>query len=163
MIFSSKRLVKAMNKFWIILSHTYFSRLKTKAFIISTLITLLFILGIANIQSIIKVFSGDDKTEQVIVIDESNELFTPLQTSVSQVDEDIELINYDKSENEGKSAIQEEEFEGLLVLQLDENHLPTATYYENNASASFVQMTLEQQLQQLKTAIATEEAGIDEA
>jgi len=60
-----------MNKFWIVLSHTYFSRLKSKAFIISTLIILLFLVGVANIQSIIKMFTGGDDTDQVIVIDES--------------------------------------------------------------------------------------------
>src|SRR5690625_1501929 len=113
-----------MNKFWIVLSHTYFSRLKSKSFIISTLITLLFLVGFANIQSIIQFFSGEDEADQVIVIDESNELVTPLQTSVSQVDENIELITYTESEEEGKTAVQDEEFNALLVLKMDENNLP---------------------------------------
>lgn len=152
-----------MNKFWIILSHTYFSRLKSKAFIISTVITLLFLVGFANIQSIIQLFSGGDETDQVIVIDESDELFAPLQTSVSEMDENIELIAYTKSEEEGKTAVQEEEFNALLVLKMDEKNLPTATYYEKNASGSSIEFTIEQQLQQIKTAIATEQAGIDEA
>src|SRR5690625_1196543 len=151
-----------MNKFWIVLSHTYFSRLKSKAFIISTLIILLLLVGVANIQSIIQMFTSDDM-DQVIVIDESGELFTPLQIGVSHVDEDIELILYEKSEEEGKTSVQEDEFDALLVLELDEKNLPIATYYENNASWSFIESTLEQQLQQIKTAVAAEQAGFDEA
>src|SRR5699024_10992443 len=152
-----------MSKFWIVLSHTYFSRLKSKAFIITTLIVLLFIVGAANIESIIQLFSGEHKADQVIVIDESDELFEPLQTSIAQVDEDIELILYEKSEEEGKTDVQDDEFDALLVLKMDENDLPTATYYENNASWSIIESTLEQQLQQIKTAIAAEQAGFDEA
>jgi len=151
-----------MNKFWTVLGHTYFSKLKSKAFIISTIITLVFIAAVANIQSIIDLFSGGDKTDQVIVIDESDEIFTPLQSSVAQVDENIELILYEKSVEEGKTAVQGEEYEALIVLNMEDN-VPTATYYENKASGSSVEMTLEQQLQQIKTAIATEQAGIDEA
>ncbi len=152
-----------MNKFWIVLSHTYFSRLKSKAFIISTLIVLLFLVGVANLQSIIQIFTGGDDTEQVLVIDESGQLFTPLEIGVSHVDEDIELILYEKSVEKGKTAVQEGEFDALLVLELDENNLPKATYYENNASFSFIESTLEQQLQQVKTTIAAEQAGFDEA
>src|SRR5690625_4038460 len=151
-----------MNKFWTVLGHTYFSKLKSKAFIISTIITLVFIAAVANIQSIVDLFSGGDKTDQVIVIDESDEIFTPLQSSVAQVDENIELILYEKSVEEGKTAVQGEEYEALIVLNMEDN-VPTATYYENKASGSSVEMTLEQQLQQIKTAIATEQAGIDEA
>lgn len=152
-----------MNKFWIVLSHTYFSRLKSKAFIISTLIILLFLVGVANIQSIIEMFTGGDDTDQVIVIDESGELYTPLQIGISHVDEDIELTLYEKSVEQGKTAVQEDEYDALLVLALDENSLPIATYYENNASFSFIESTLEQQLQQVKTTIAAEQAGFDEA
>lgn len=152
-----------MNKFWIVLSHTYFSRLKSKAFIISTLIVLLFLVGVANLQSIIQLFTGGDDTEQVLVIDESGQLFTPLESGVAHVDEDIQLILYEQSVEKGKTAVQEGEFDALLVLELDENNLPIATYYENNASFSFIEATLEQQLQQIKTTIAAEQAGFDEA
>ncbi|MEI3614314.1 ABC transporter permease [Pseudogracilibacillus sp. SO30301A] len=152
-----------MNNFWIVLSHTYFSRLKSKAFIISTLIILLFLVGVANLQSIIQIFTGEDDTEKVLVIDEPGQLFTPLESGVSHVDEDIELILYEKSVEKGKTAVQEGEFDALLVLELDENNLPIATYYENNASFSFIEATLEQQLQQIKTTIAAEQAGFDEA
>lgn len=60
-----------MNKFWIILSHTYMTRVKTKSFLISTAVTLLLIVGLANFQSIIELF--DDGKDEIAVIDESND------------------------------------------------------------------------------------------
>src|SRR5690625_4913330 len=117
-----------MNKFWTILGHTYFSRLKSKAFIITTIILLLFIIGVANIQSIINLFAGEDEKEQVIVIDESNAFLTALESAIDQVDENIDLISYDESEEIGKDAVQEEFYDGLLILRSDEDDLPIATY-----------------------------------
>src|SRR5690625_1444074 len=106
MIFLLKKLVLVMNKFGIVLSHTYFSRIKSKAFIISTAVVLLFIVGVANIESIIKLFSSDD-VEEIAVIDETGILFTPLEESVVAVTEDTELISFSGSLEEGKTAVEE--------------------------------------------------------
>lgn len=152
-----------MSKFWIILSHTYFSRLKSKAFIISTVIALLFIAGVANIQTIIEFFTSSDEKEQVIVIDESELFITPLEMVVNEVADDIQLIPYKENVETGIAAIQEEEYNALLLIEADENNFPIATYYENNAAQSSLERVIEQQLQQVKIAIATEQAGVDQA
>lgn len=151
-----------MNKFFIVLAHTYFSRIKTKSFLISTGIILLFITAFANMETIIGFFDRDDE-EQVIVIDETGELFTALEESlVLAEEEELTLILYEDSEDAGKEAVQEGEYEGLLTVAYDDEQLPTATYYENNAVESWNQMFFEQQLQQIKVALATEQAGVDE-
>src|SRR5690625_3744780 len=151
-----------MNKFFIVLAHTYFSRIKTKSFLISTGIILLFITAFANMETIIGLFDRDDE-EQVIVIDETGELFTALEESlVLAEEEELTLILYEDSEDAGKEAVQEGEYEGLLTVAYDDEQLPTATYYENNAVESWNQMFFEQQLQQIKVALATEQAGVDE-
>lgn len=41
--------------------HTFWTRFKSKAFIISTVITLLVILSLTNIDKIIEAFTGDEK------------------------------------------------------------------------------------------------------
>lgn len=151
-----------MNKFWIVLGHTYFTRLKSKAFIISTIVVLLFMFAMANIQSIIEAFVSDE-TENILVIDDTKQLLESLAESVAQIEEDITLVDYGGTEEEGKEMVQSDEADGLLLLDSDEQGLPRATYFENNAAESSTQALLEQQLQQLKTAIATEQAGIDEA
>ena len=150
-----------MSKFWTILSHTYMTRVKTKLFIISTVITLLFVVGVANIQSIIDIFSNDEATK-IAVIDDSEELFTPLKESIESANEDVKLIAINESETEAKEAVQAEEYEALIILSLDEDKLPMGSYYANNITDYGMHMELEQQLQQLKIGMATSQAGIDQ-
>lgn len=151
-----------MNKFWIILGHTYTTRVKSKSFIITTLITLVFIFALTNIKTIIDVFSDEEK-DQIAVIDETDELFKPLAENVEQTNEDIELTLYEDTEEKAKQAVEEEEYAALILLSKNEKQLPEATYYANSISESSLQTTLEQQLQQLKTMYATEQAGVDPA
>ncbi|GGB51504.1 ABC transporter permease [Virgibacillus dakarensis] len=150
-----------MNKFWIILSHTYTTRLKTKSFLISTIISLLFIFAIANIQTIIDAFS-DDSSEKIAVLDESGELFGPLKANVENIEEDIALVAFDGTVEEGKKAVQDEDYQALVTLALNENQLPEATYYANTITEAGIQTAMEEQLQQLKISAATQQAGIDQ-
>ncbi|APC47424.1 hypothetical protein BME96_04245 [Virgibacillus halodenitrificans] len=150
-----------MNKFWIILSHTYMSRVKTKSFVISTVITLLLIVGMANFQSIVDMFA-DDQADKIAVIDETNELFDPLNQQVENTDENIQLISYEGTVEDGKNAVQDEDYSALLVLDYNDSMLPKASYFANNISEAGKQMTLTQQLQQLKISMATEQSGISE-
>ncbi|MFU0788676.1 ABC transporter permease [Virgibacillus proomii] len=149
-----------MNKFWIILGHTYMTRIKSKSFIITTLITLAFIFALTNIKTIIDVFS-DGEVDQVAVIDQSNELYTPLSKNAEQTSDDTKLIRFDGTEEEAKQAVEEEEYKALIVLSMNEKQLPEATYYANSITQSELQTTLKQQLQQLKVVYATKQANID--
>src|SRR5690625_2494134 len=151
-----------MNKFAIVLGHTYFSRLKAKSFIISTVIILFFITIVANLETIINLFASDDE-EIIIVIDETEEIFPLLEQAVHGTDEDFTLMLFTENEASGKAAVQDGKYEGLLTIRYDEAQYPDATYYENSAIESWAQMMLEQQLQQIKTTLATERAGIDDA
>ncbi|MFC2947940.1 ABC transporter permease [Virgibacillus sediminis] len=151
-----------MNKFWIILSHTYMTRVKSKSFLISTAITLLFIVGIANIQSIMDVFS-DDTADTFAVIDESEQFFDNYKQMVEGSSEGMELVAFEGTEEEAKQAVKEEEFTGLIVLRQNERNLPEAVYYANDISGVEQRMILEQQLHQLKVGLATQQAEIDQA
>lgn len=149
-----------MNKFWIILSHTYLTRVKSKAFIFTTLITLLLVVGAVNIQSIINAFSDEEKDE-IAVIDTSDQYFAPLKQSVERASEDLELIAYKESEAEAKKQVQNEEYEALIIIFLNDEELPEATYYASNITNSGDQQVIQEQLQQLKVGVAIERAGID--
>ena len=45
-----------MNSFWIILFHTYINKLKTKSFIITTLLTVVIVLVLTNLSIISLIF-----------------------------------------------------------------------------------------------------------
>ena len=64
-----------MNRFWIILFHTYVSKLKTKSFIITTLVTAIILIGLTNMTNIIDYFNKGNGEEKVAVIDETGELY----------------------------------------------------------------------------------------
>src|SRR5690625_283218 len=151
-----------MNKFFTVLGHTYFSRLKSKSFLISTAIILVLITVAANLETIIDFFVSDDE-EKIIVIDEKEQYFSMLEQQVMETEEGIELVLYKDSEDKGKEAVQNGDFEGLLTLTYADAGFPEATYYENSGVESWNQMMLEQHLQQIKVAIATEQSGIDQA
>ncbi|MYL32374.1 ABC transporter permease [Pontibacillus yanchengensis] len=153
-----------MNKFFVILAHTYLNRLKSKAFIITTVITLLLIVGLANFQNIISTFSGEEEqVDTVAVIDETDSLFSRFQEQVKAQEDVMEVEEFDDSEEEAKKAVQEGEYKGLLTLTLNESDLPEGTYYSNQMSEMSISGKLQQGLQQLKVAVATENAGIEES
>lgn len=149
-----------MSKFWIILSHTYMTRLKSKPFIITTIIALIFIIGFANIQSVINIFQTEE-IETYAVIDKSEQFYSPLESGMEQYSDSIEIMQYDQSEEQGKIAVQEGEYEALIILDQDEVGAPEVIYYANSVNFSFNQLTIEQQLEQLKVAIVAEKAGIE--
>ncbi|MEJ8766984.1 MULTISPECIES: ABC transporter permease [unclassified Oceanobacillus] len=152
-----------MNKFWIILGHTYLEKMKSKTFIITTALMLLLVVAAANFQTIADFFvGGEDEKDQIAVIDHSDTLFEPYKQSVEAANDSLELISYDSSEDAGKAAVEEEEFAALVVMQMNEEGRPEATYYANNITDSFTQSVLEEQLQQIKVALSIEQAGFDE-
>ncbi|HLQ70824.1 MAG TPA: ABC transporter permease, partial [Bacillota bacterium] len=150
-----------MNKFWTVLSHTYMTKVKTKSFIISTIITLLFIFGIANIQTIIDMFSnGED--ERVAVMDKSGELYKPFEATVEATGNTIQPTLFEGGLEAGKKAVEDEEYEALLVVDLNDEQVPKATLYMDSVGDSGLKDTLQEALQQLKVTIATQNAGVDE-
>jgi len=149
-----------MNKFWIILFHTYMSKLKTKSFIITTIITALIVVGLTNIENIIKQFDGDGESTQIGVIDETGELLSFFQEQVQATDDSIEIQELEGSEEEASRLVTEGDLEGYLLLTYDSENLPQGIYKANSITNSDISSKLQQALQQVKVSLATENAGI---
>src|SRR5699024_7759221 len=152
------RLVKNMRKFWTVFSHTYLSKLKSKSFIITTLIVLILMAGVSNIDHIIDLFSGEDNADEVIVIDHSNDALDAL-VNMSE-NNDVSAVPFHDTVAGGKKAVESAEYEGLMGLEKGGGHTIGAVVYENDASST-IQMELQSELQQVKIALATEESGVD--
>ncbi|HLR59178.1 MAG TPA: ABC transporter permease [Pseudogracilibacillus sp.] len=150
-----------MNKFFLVLGHTYWSRLKSKAFIITTAILLLLVLAVANIDSIIKLFESDTDTSEVIVVNDSTLIYSGLVDSLKDNDA-INLTEYKEGLEEGKKAVKNEDYDALLVIDEDAKSLPEITYYAKSIAGDEVQSILESNLQVIKDSILIEQAGIDE-
>ncbi|OAS84011.1 MULTISPECIES: ABC transporter permease [Metabacillus] len=150
-----------MNKFWIMVAHTYLSKIKTKSFLITTLITVLLIFGLSNISTIIEAFDKKDEAKTFAVLDETNKFYTTFEKNLVESQIQIELEKSTLSESELDKQVLEEELDGLIILKLDENQLPTATVKTLSMTDSEVFTQIEQVLQQTKLEFGREKLGLD--
>ena len=121
-------------------------KIKTKWFLIANLIFAILIVGLINIDSVIKVFGGDfNETQEILVIDEMN-TFDELKTSylmyqkyVSDYD-DVTFTKYDKSYEEGEKEVKDNDKVLLVITSNDENYLKAKII--SNQSLSKITSTL---------------------
>ncbi|UWJ02368.1 ABC transporter permease [Bacillus subtilis] len=153
-----------MNKFWIMLSHTYKNKIMAKSFIISTVITVLLVLVVTNLESIISMFQGDDAKEKIAVVDETNELYPVFSKQLKAVDTDGDLdVKLSKqSEDEVTKQVKDESLDGMLIIKRDEKGTISGTYKALTISDESTYQTLQQALTQTKTAVGTAELGVSQ-
>ncbi|WP_342430174.1 ABC transporter permease [Neobacillus sp. FSL H8-0543] len=149
-----------MNSFWIILFHTYINKLKTKSFIITTLMTVVIVLALTNINNIIAAFDKNGGIEKVAVFDESGQLFEPLKNQVNTINEDIELTLFDGDVKEAEKAVENGDYQGFIQLELNKENLPVATYNAMSIADSALYTDLLTSLQQVKTQLAASQINL---
>ena len=134
------------NKLFFLSKMSLEKKIKTKWFLIANLIFAVLIVGLINIDSVIKVFGGDfNETQEILVIDEMN-TFDELKTSylmyqkyVSDYD-DVTFTKYDKSYDEGEKEVKDNDKVLLVITSDDENYLKAKII--SNQSLSKITSTL---------------------
>jgi len=149
-----------MNSFWIILFHTYLNKLKTKSFLVTTLLTIAIVLAITNINNIIDLFDKNGGKEKVAVMDQSGQLYAPYKQQVKSVNKDIQLTFYNGSDEQAENLVKKGEFAGVIQLSLNEQKLPKATYKAKSIADSSLYTDLLTGLQQLKTSFAAAQINL---
>lgn len=153
-----------MSNFWIILWHTYFSKLKTKSFITTTLITVILVIGLTNMSKVINFFNqGEEKQDTVAVIDNTEKLFPPLAEQLSANNSKIQLQLFNGTEQEAEKSVKAGDFKGLLILSYNQENLPEATYKAMTIADSSLSSELQHYLQQLKTELAASQINLTQA
>ncbi|MGR3763424.1 ABC transporter permease [Rossellomorea sp. NS-SX7] len=142
-----------MNKFFIMLGHSYFSKLKAKSFIISTIIIAGALVLLTNFDQIISTFKGDEE-EKVAVQDETGYLYSMLKAQVTVLNDDITLTASNDSQEEIEKKIEEEEIKGLLILTEGKDGLPSALYKSASLSDTTVTSDLQLAMQNIKSSLA---------
>ncbi|MFC7320171.1 ABC transporter permease [Halobacillus campisalis] len=154
-----------MNKFFIMVGQTFKSRVKSKSFFITTLVTLALIFLITNIQTIIEMFDDEEEgagtSEIAVVSDEESWAILLGETLSSQEGLSVEVneVNSD----EARESVEEGTYDSAISLDSGEDGLPVATQYTGEDSSLAEAEMMQQSLQQVKVAIAAEEAEVDEA
>ena len=144
-----------MREFWIIFKQAYMTKLKTKSFVITTVIMIAAIFLIANISKIIdtvqNVTSNDD-VEELQVIDQSGVLANQLADQLSSSESDIQVVVVDESEQVLTDKVTAGEIDYFLTLSLDNTNTITANY----ATMSMVDFSLPSMIQDALQSIQTE-------
>lgn len=151
-----------MNKFWIILSHTYLTKLKSKSFIVTTILTLIIIIGLSNITNIIDFFNNDGEDERIAVIDETGLLFESLERQVKVVNKDIVLDKFTEGESKAVKAVEDGQYKALLLLSFDDENVPKATYKAMTISDTTMSTLLQNGLQQIKAQLAANQIHLSQ-
>ncbi|WP_053361798.1 ABC transporter permease [Bacillus sp. FJAT-27251] len=144
-----------MNNFFIILFHTYLSKLKTKSFLVTTVLTALILIALTNIPRIIDFFEKGGEAEKIAVIDESGQLFAPLEQQMLAGDTDVELVEFTGSVGEAEEKVEAGDYSGLLQLRMTGENLPAASFKSMSMADSSLVSEIEGSLQQLKTMMAS--------
>lgn len=146
-----------MRDFWTIFNQSFWTKAKTKSFVITTLVVIAGIFLMANISSIISkvqnvgVF-GDSVDESIVyVVDETGSLKEPLQLQLDAVDSGLILKTSNDSIDELKTLISEEEIKSFLVLSVNDSQTILATYTSENANENENPMFIRDALQNLQT------------
>lgn len=152
-----------MNNFWIILSHTYLNKLKSKSFIVTTLLTVVIVLALTNIQNIIEIFDKDGGKDTVAVLDETGQLYGPLKQQMKTINKDIKLTQYKGTEKQVEKAVEDGKYNGFILLSYNEEELPEATYKAMSIADSTLYTDLQSGLQQVKTMLAASKINLTQA
>lgn len=150
-----------MNKMGTIIGFTFKNKVRTKSFLVTTLILVLLITVGMNIPYLIKVFQGDDASGNGIQIgviaEENNALAGLLKAYVQPETDELEQVTvntYPSVEDAGlKKALDEETIQGYIAFAEPAGEgIPPVTYYSNDGEMNgSVRIFLQNALQQANT------------
>ncbi|EOU1885687.1 ABC transporter permease [Clostridium perfringens] len=91
-----------MKKFWSIFTFTYKETIRNKALIISTIITLIVMLGFFNMDKIVGLFNREGSKDLIMISTEANNKFFDSNTLESLNDDDFKVVLSKDSEKTNK-------------------------------------------------------------
>jgi ABC-2 type transport system permease protein len=150
-----------MSKFITVMMHTYRSKIKSKPFLITTLITIALLFVVTNMNEITKMFGGEEESK-VGVIDKTGNTLPALQAQLEQADADLKAEAYTKSESDAEKAVIEGDLDGLLILDKDASGIVTGMYKAEDVTQQSLITDIEMALQQIKNKSAAESIGLNQ-
>lgn len=153
------------SKLWFLAKMSLNKKIKTKWFLIANLIFLIIIVGLVNIDSIIKAFGGDfDETTEIIVIDNANvyDRFNFNYENNSKFLSDYDNVNislYDKEYDDGVKEVEDDD-KVLIVIDRDDDNYLTAKVVSNEEISTITNSLINTSLNNVRSEIVLEEYNI---
>ncbi|MFC5699683.1 ABC transporter permease [Cohnella faecalis] len=154
-----------MNSMWTVMSFTMRNKLRSKSFIIMTVILAVLLVVVGNLPYLIDKLGGSDKAtkvgyaegEQAVIVQGLKDYYTKLP------EPGVELVSV-ASADKLKSALQDGDIGGYLTFTEDpEIGFPKATYNSKDAFSGGTSSSLAAALQQIKTDLIVKDVGLTDA
>ena len=122
-----------MKKFWSIFSFTYKETIRNKALIISTIITLIVMLGFFNMDKIVGLFNREGSKDLIMISTEANNKFFDSNTLESLNDDDFKVVLSKDSEetNKVKTEIENGKSDYKALLEVSTGKEVSGKLYVN--------------------------------
>ena len=152
-------------KLWFLTKMSLNKKIKSKWFIVANVLFLILIVGLVNIDSIIKFFGGDfDKPTEIIVIDNASvfERFKANYENNSKYLSDYDNVNitlYDKDYDSGIEEVKEDE-KVLIVINKDDDNYLGAKIVSNEEVSTITNSLISASLNNVRSEIVLEEYEI---
>lgn len=142
-------------------------KIKTKWFLIANIIFAVLIIGLINIDTIIKAFGGDfNETQEILIIDEIG-AFSKFESNyevykkyVADYD-DVKITKYEGSYDEGVELVEEND-KILLVISPDEDNYIKAKLVSNDTLGTITNTLISTTLTAIRSEIVLNEYNITE-
>lgn len=142
-------------------------KIKTKWFLIANIIFAVLIIGLINIDTIIKAFGGDfNETQEILIIDEIG-AFSKFESNyevykkyVADYD-DVKITKYEGSYDEGVELVEEDD-KILLVISPDEDNYIKAKMVSKDALGTITNTLISTTLTAIRSEIVLNEYNITE-
>ncbi|HZG74082.1 MAG TPA: ABC transporter permease [Chondromyces sp.] len=136
-----------MNSFFLMLAKSYITKLRTKSFIMTTVLIAGAIILAANFENILSLFDDKDEREKIALIDQSGKFYESYEGQLNRITQEIDLQKVDMRESQLKDEVEKGTFDGYLILKENSNELPQAVYkapaVTNNSTVQDLQLALE--------------------
>ncbi|MCD8887128.1 ABC transporter permease [Staphylococcus epidermidis] len=132
-----------MTKFITIFNHTYLSKIKSKSFIISSILLVISIIIMSNYDKIQDSF--DSKTDDIALSTNNNQIFESIKKSYTDQNKADKIEK--TSVKTGKKLVKQEKVKYLIDVRINKNSLISNVYTKNNLDSeekNFMQSTLSQ-------------------
>lgn len=157
-----------MNKFWFLTGTSLKKKLKSKWFLVVNIILLTVIVGIMNIDSIIKAFGGDfNDVNEIVVLDKTGYSYSIFERNLNSYNETLdmdykfELKNTTNLQEELEEEIKDSE-KVLVVLEESEDSYIKASIISDSYIDTIYYQLLFQALSNTKSEIALSLTDIDQ-
>ena len=149
-----------MNKFWFLTQSSFLKKIKIKWFLIVNILLLVVIVGIVNVDSIIKAFGGDfNDTNKIVVLDKTNMSYDLFEKNLKSYNETLDMkYTFDisktiKTEEEIKKEIKDTDKVLIVLENSDTSYLKASIISDSYIDTMYYQL-LYQALSTTKTEVA---------